>query len=117
MGSSTVYWSREQYRNIFSSSGRLLTDPKHINKRFFDFYKHLYTSQFTASDVDINSFLDLLSISGLSETAVEDLDSNISLNEIKTILKHFTRHTGKGCHHQGGSTLSGSSQLQSSCDT
>lgn len=44
-------------RKIDSSSGQLLTGPKPINQRFFEFYKQLYSSQFNPSDADLKVFL------------------------------------------------------------
>lgn len=46
---------------IYSTKGQLITDSKNINKRFFDFYSHLYTSRSTATDSEIANFLSALS--------------------------------------------------------
>lgn len=71
---------------IASSTGQLLTDHKLINERFLEFYKQLYTSQSNPSDADLESFLDSLYIPVLPDAAVTELDTDFSLDEIKTAI-------------------------------
>ena len=84
---------------IYSASGQLITDPKSINKRFFDFYSHLYTSRSTASDTEIANFLDALEIPSLDDDARQVLDGCFTLDEIKTAIRSFPN--GKACGPDG----------------
>lgn len=84
---------------IYSTSGQLITDPKNINKRFLDFYSHLYTSRSTATDTEIANFLNALEIPSLDDDARQVLDACITLDEIKNAIRSFPN--GKACGPDG----------------
>lgn len=72
---------------ISTMTGVLITNQKRIN--FLDFYSQLYTSKSTATDAVIKGFLHSLNIPSLSEVAMRDLDSDITLEEIKIAICSF----------------------------
>lgn len=66
---------------------------------FFNHYTQLYASKSTATDEDIADFLDALDIPTLSETARQELDSDLTLEEIKFAIRSFP--SGKACGPDG----------------
>lgn len=66
----------------------LITDPKRINGTFLDFYSLLDTKS-TITDAVIEDFLHSLTIPSLSETAMCNLDSDVTLEEIKIAIRSF----------------------------
>ena len=75
---------------ISSPTGQLITAPKLINNRFFDFFSQSYTSKSKPSDSDLDRFLNSFSIPPLSEAAKLELDSDFTLEEIKIVIHFFS---------------------------
>ena len=67
--------------------GHHLTKPKQISESFADFYRSLYKITDTAScETEIESFLDQITLSKLSEIAVQELDSPIIESEVRQAI-------------------------------
>lgn len=84
---------------ISSATGQLITDPKLINDRLFDYFNQLYTSKSNPTDSARGEFFDALNIPTLNESAKIDLDSDLTLEEIKTAIHSFPN--GKVCGPDG----------------
>ena len=77
----------------------MATKSREINDAFKKFYINLYTSESTATDKEIMSFLDKLNLPKLSSSQQEDLDSPISSQEILNAIKALP--TGKSPGQDG----------------
>ena len=84
---------------ISSATGQLITDPKLINDRFLEFFSQLYTSKSNPTDSDLDHFFNTLNIPTLNEAAKLELDSDLTLEEIKTAIRSFPN--GKACGPDG----------------
>lgn len=75
--------SSHQIPQIQTSSG-LTIEPKKINDEFRDFYTSLYTSENTADSSHLDGFFDSLDIPTVHPDFVEDLERNITVEELTT---------------------------------
>lgn len=84
---------------ISSATRQLITDPKLINNEFFNFFSQLYTSKSKPTDSALDEFLDSLNIPTLNDSAKLELESDITLEEIKIAIRSFPN--GKACGPDG----------------
>lgn len=75
-----------QIPQIQTSTG-LTIDPKKINDEFKDFYTSLYTSENTADYSHLDSFFNSLDIPTVHPDSVNDLERNITVEELTTTVK------------------------------
>lgn len=87
--------SRAIYK-IRSKSGALLTNPIDINCRFREFYSELYSSKQNIPQSDLNKFFDHLSLPGMADAARNQLDSEITVQEVITAIKSFPSGKASG---------------------
>lgn len=78
--------SSHQIPQIRTSSGSTI-DPKKINDEFKDFYVLLYTSENTSDSSHLDSFFNSLHIPTLHPDFVDDLERNITIEELATAAK------------------------------
>lgn len=81
---------------IKSKTGALLTNPKEINDCFKKFYSELYSSKCCPSHSDLNAFFDSIVMPKLTDAAKKDLDSDFTLDEIKSAIKSFSSGKAAG---------------------
>lgn len=87
------YIKQKQSSSIIDAVHKLVTNSKDTNETFKDFYKDLYTSDCTATDGEIDSFLKNLHVPRLNTTQKEALDSPITREEILEAIRALP--TGK----------------------
>lgn len=68
--------------NILTVSGDLSSDPTEINITFAKFYQSLYTSETTGDYTHQTAFLDDIQSPSLSDEAIEQLDSSLTVEEL-----------------------------------
>lgn len=71
------------------SNGRALQDPQDINIAFKDYYEELYEAQTSIEPKDINTFLQSLVIPKLSEENKDDLNLEITKEEIALVIDNM----------------------------
>ncbi|KAF0043708.1 hypothetical protein F2P81_005045 [Scophthalmus maximus] len=81
---------------IKDKTGKLITSPEEINKCFAKFYQELYQSKCAANQETINEFLTNCRLSKLDAEAVQALDVEITLDEIKTAVMQFPNYKPSG---------------------
>lgn len=74
---------------IKSKSGILVTDPKHINACFRDFYKELYSSKVKPTVTDFCNFCTNLNIPQLDGASRDDIDTQISVDDLLEAIRAF----------------------------
>lgn len=79
--------SKSSVAAVMTGDGSQATKPREINDAFKNFYINLYTSENTATDKEIMSFLNKLNLPKLSVSQQEDLDLPISSQEILDAIK------------------------------
>lgn len=67
--------------------GRILTDSADINARFLTFYQTLYSSRATFLTSELIEYLNLIPLPSLETAKSEDLDRDISLEEVQEALR------------------------------
>ena len=90
-----VQASRAIHR-IKDKTGKLITSPEEINKCFAKFDQELYQSKCTANQETINKFLTNCRLSTLDAEAVQALDAEVTLEEIKTAVMQFPNNKASG---------------------
>lgn len=83
-------------KTIKLKSGALTNKPTEINNVFREFYQEFYSSQSTVDSVDITKFLRSLGLSKISEDARENLNSDITLEEVFTAIRSFPNGKAAG---------------------
>lgn len=68
---------------IKSSKGETLIKPKDINDRFHQFYKELYSSKNNINHTTVKQFLDKCNLSQLDDEQAAQLNSEISVDEVR----------------------------------
>ena len=79
-----------------SSAGDVLTDPRDINNHFRDHFEKLYTSKQDATDDEIESFLLSVGLPKINESARSELDSAVTINEIKEAINSLSSGKAAG---------------------
>ena len=74
---------------IKSQTNSIVTDPVEINKCFRDFYENLYKSQSSATEDDIIQFLRSLPLPKIDCDAQNELNAEITLQEVVTAINEF----------------------------
>ena len=82
-----------------SSTGDVLIDPQDINNQFRDHFEKLYTSKQGATDDEIETFLMSVGLPKINEVARAELDSAVTINEVKDAIKSLS--TGKAAGPDG----------------
>lgn len=67
----------------------LVTDPVEIKERFRNYYENLYKSQSSAAEENILQFLRSLSLPKIDCNAQNELNAEITLQEVITAIKEF----------------------------
>ena len=88
--------SKQAIFRIKSRSGRIITDHKEINNRFREFYSDLYSSKYSRTESDLETFFNDLALPRLSESAKIALDSPISQTEVAEAIQSFTSGKAAG---------------------
>lgn len=81
---------------IKNKRGQTVTDQQGINKCFEDFYRTLYSSNNTASNDEINEFLEKCDLPKLDHDAAAELDAEITLDEVKSAIVQFPNNKAPG---------------------
>ncbi len=81
---------------IKNKKGQIVTDQQGINKCFEDFYRNLYSSNNTASQDEINEFLEKCDLPKLDHDAAAELDVEITLEEVKAAIVQFPNNKAPG---------------------
>lgn len=71
---------------IKSDKGEILIKPKDINDRFLQFYKNLYTSKSNTDYTAMQDFLNKCNLPQLDENEAAQLNSEISVEEVKKAI-------------------------------
>lgn len=66
---------------VKASDNTILTQPKHINNRFLEFYTDLYTSKSNSESETINTFLDKCNLSRIDDEDCKSLNAALTINE------------------------------------
>lgn len=90
-GRLLAWLSREQaattsVANIKEASGRLLSDPRDINRCFASYYEDLYSSRVQYSADELQTYIDAIELPCLSVAARQRLDAPLTLKEIQTAI-------------------------------
>lgn len=83
-------------KTIKLKSGALTNKPTEINDVFREFYQELYSSQSSVDSSDITKFLRSLGLPKISEEARENLNLDITLEEVLTAIKSFPNGKAAG---------------------
>lgn len=83
-------------KSIKLKSGTLTNKPTEINNVFREFYQELYSSQSSVDSLDITNFLRSLGLPKISEDAKENLNSDITLEEVSTAIRSFPNGKAAG---------------------
>lgn len=82
--------------SINNKHGQTTRNPQEINKCFEDFYRNLYTSKSSASQSLIEDFLEKCNLPKLDDEAVADLETDFTLDEIKTAIQQMSNNKAPG---------------------
>ncbi len=74
---------------IKSQTSSIVTAPVEINKCFRDFYENLYKSQSSAAEEDVLQFLRSLPLPKIDCNAQNELNAEITLQEVAMAIKEF----------------------------
>ena len=75
--------------SIRNEQGELSTDPTEINNTFVPYYKTLYNSDCPLNLANQNSFLDKLDIPHIPEESKNELEKELSLEEVSHAIKNM----------------------------
>lgn len=81
---------------IKTKTGTTTTDPEKINECFREFYEDLYTSKSSTATSHISEFLRTLHLPKLSPSAQTDLNTDITLEEVKQAIRSFPNGKAAG---------------------
>ena len=81
---------------IKSDKGETLMKPKDINDRFLQFYKNLYTSKKDSDNITMQTFLNECMLPRLDETESAQLNSEITLEEVKKAISSLKSNKSPG---------------------
>lgn len=81
---------------IISDSNVIVTDPVAINKTFQSFYFSLYRSEFPTDTTEMNEFLANLQIPTIKPDQEKELDTPLSLEELKSSIKAMQSNKAPG---------------------
>lgn len=88
--------SERTINEIKNSEGKITSDPGEINNIFVSFYETLYQSEFPASHINQNIFLDGLNIPTISEETRLDLDRELEFEEIVNAINSMNSNKAAG---------------------
>ncbi|XP_073467611.1 uncharacterized protein [Aquarana catesbeiana] len=73
-----------------SSSGQVVNNPEQIISELASFYADLYESRDAYSDADLDTYLSNIDLSSFSNTAMQQLDAPLTLEELQADACSFT---------------------------
>uniref|UniRef100_A0A9J8AIQ2 Reverse transcriptase domain-containing protein n=1 Tax=Cyprinus carpio carpio TaxID=630221 RepID=A0A9J8AIQ2_CYPCA len=89
-------YASRSIHSIADKDGKILTNPKDINKRFMEFFADLYKSKTSVSSEVISDFLRSLSLPKLSEADQEILNADITIQELMDAINAFPNGKAPG---------------------
>uniref|UniRef100_A0A671WYB0 Reverse transcriptase domain-containing protein n=1 Tax=Sparus aurata TaxID=8175 RepID=A0A671WYB0_SPAAU len=81
---------------IKDGSGVLQEDPVVINSVFSSFYESLYKSEFLSDPADMHTFLDELQFPSINPELVNQLDSDLTTQELNSALQNMQNNKAPG---------------------
>lgn len=88
--------SERAINNIKTPSGKVTVDPSEINDSFRQFYENLYTSDCCHTSEEQDLFLDQLQFQTLTEDTQQELDRNLSIEEISQAIQSINSGKAPG---------------------
>uniref|UniRef100_A0AAR2INH7 Reverse transcriptase domain-containing protein n=1 Tax=Pygocentrus nattereri TaxID=42514 RepID=A0AAR2INH7_PYGNA len=88
--------SERAINSIKTSSGRITVDPSEINDSFRQFYENLYKSDCFHASEERDIFLDQLQFQTLTENTKQELDRNLTIEEISQAIKSINSGKAPG---------------------
>lgn len=88
--------SERAINNIKTPSGKVTVDPSEINDSFRQFYENLYKSDCCHTSEEQDLFLDQLQFQTLTEDTQQELDRNLSIEEISQAIQSINSGKAPG---------------------